>query len=287
MYKLKLAYSWEIFKKTWKKTNDDDCRLMASDITYNLLFSLFPALIFFASLLAFLGDKPRTMLKILDVWSELFPPQIFNTVTAYAKSITRLKSLGGITFGLVFCLWGSSNAIFSIIQGMDRAYGVPRRRRFWTTRLATIILVVLIGIVIIYSFNFFVTIQKNYQALVSKTYFEKTFGLFFSFLEIPISIFFVFGAAVVIYYFAPHVKHRLRHVLPGAVYFTVCWWVLLVAFNLYLSNFNSFNVIYGALGTVIILLIWIYVNSLLLLVGGELNSVLFADHIQPRIRNEK
>jgi membrane protein len=272
---------WKIVGRVWQKAEDDDCRILASDITYDALFAIFPALLLLAGVLSLDGGRHGTLVSVLDAWSEFFPSQIFLVLRDYAKSITRSQSLYVLSVSALFSLWGASNAIFSVINGINRAYGLPKMQRYWTTRLATMFLVVAGIFLLVFSYDFYLMVQKHFTVLVARSMFEKIIGYLFSVMDVPIMLFIIFAVSSAVYYFAPRAKQRFRAVLPGSVFFTVSWWLLLMAVNYYFRVSRLFSTLYGTFGAAFVMLVWIYGVSLLLLLGGELNSALYDGDITP------
>lgn len=271
-----------IAHRAWHKAEGDECRMMAADITFDLIFAIIPALIVLASALALLGNRPKMLVTAVALWSEFFPEQIFTTIMEYVKSVSKTRSLGGITLGLFVSVWSASSALIAIERGMNRAYGIVNTSRAALSRLYSALIVIAASAACAYGFKIYLTLHKKYRGAVSRTFFEGPLGSLFTALDLPLTLLIVFAGTTCIYYLAPRARQKLWHTLPGAVFYTACWLILLAGFTVYVRFASNFSTIHTALDTVLVLVAWLYMNALMLLVGGEINSILYADEIEER-----
>ena len=171
----------------------------------------------------------------------------------------------------------------AIIEGLNVAYMVPEARPWWRRWLVAIGLTTALGILVA---------GASFLILAGGAAVER-FGEFFpvmaqaarlsAVVQWSVGIFFLLLALTLIFRFAPNLRQpRWEANFPGAVLTLVCWLIASAGLKLYLSMFNSFGRIYGSLGAVIILLIWLYISGAAILIGGEFNSVIWQAVIRQR-----
>ena len=188
-----------------------------------------------------------------------------------------------MTFGLVFSLWIASSGMEAIIEGLNVAYDVPEARVWWRRRLVAIALTVCLGVLV--AAAVFLILVSNGMADAIGGYipaFEQI-GRLSTAVQWVVGILFLLLALSLVFRFAPNLRRpRWEANLPGAIATVVFWLGASAILNFYLQTFGSFDKTYGSLGAVIVLLIWLYVSGAAVLVGGELNSIIWQAELRRR-----
>jgi membrane protein len=180
-------------------------------------------------------------------------------------------------------LWSSSSATVAIVASLNKAYDLTERRPWWKVRLLAIGLTLFLAIFILTS------IWLVLAGPSIATYFGRVVGLGAVFewtwkvVQWPVAFALVVVALGHVYYLAPDADQNWRWVLPGAVFGTVLWMLVSLGFKFYVMNFGNYNETYGAVGSVIVLMLWFYASAFALLLGAEMNSEI--EHASPLGKN--
>jgi membrane protein len=162
----------------------------------------------------------------------------------------------------------------TVMKALNRTYDVEETRPFWKRYLLTLGMTVFVGIFFVAAFVLLFVGQLFARDLAKEIGIEGVAATLFSLARLPIVLVLLTIAVAVVYWASPNVKLPFRWVSPGSILFIVAFVVFTVGFGFYVANFGSYNETYGALAGVVILLVWLYASSFILLVGGELNAVL-------------
>lgn len=271
---LPVAPSSSFLRQLWDKIFDDDVFGRAAQLAYYWLFSLFPLLIFLTALLAYL---PAPIPRKLDYWlsalNKVLPNDAYRLIDTTFHQVTSRPRGGLLSFSILIAVWASSAGMEAIIGSINRAYRTTKLRSWWREKLLAILLTLgLTGFVVTaLSLIFFGESigLKTARALGA----GAAFKTFFDVAQWPMVSILILMAVDLIYYFAPNIKHRWTWFTPGAVFAVVCWLLISFGFRYYVSRFGNYNATYGALGGVMVLMLWFYLTGIAILIGGEINAI--------------
>jgi len=245
---------------------------LASQLAFFFLLSLFPLLIFLITLLPFLNvDEAQIFLFIRDYAPASVALLIENTLAEVFSN----KSGGLLSVGALATIWSASKGMNALTKALNLSYVTAESRSFITTRAMSIVFTILLIAVLLIALILPVFGQQIGIIAFSIFGMEKNFLAFWSSLRWgipPVLIFFVFCT---IYWIVPNVKLRLKSVLPGSLFATIGWIVTSFIFSFYVGNFANFSNTYGSIGAIIVLMMWLYFSSIILILGGQLNAVMF------------
>jgi membrane protein len=273
-----IPISWkELVRRTLKETSDDDCLGLAAQLAYYFFLALFPAVLFLLALASFfplanLGDA-------LSAVGPLLPPDVHRFFQEQLTRISDADSGGILTLGILGALWSSSAAVVAIVGSLNRAYDIEEGRPWWKVRLTAIVLTLSLSVLILLAFSLILAGPTVAEYLARTIGFGSTFEWTWKLLQWPLAFFLVTTAVGLVYYFAPDAQQEWVWVTPGAVLGTLLWFIVSLGFKFYVSNFADYNATYGAVGGVIVLLLWFYISGLAILVGAELNAEI--EHASP------
>jgi len=273
-----IPLSWtELIKRTLKETNDDDCLGLAAQLAYYFFLALFPAVLFLLALASFfplsdLGEGLRTM-------APLVPPDVLTFLEDQLTRISNADSGGILTIGILGAVWSSSAAVISIIGSLNRAYDIDEGRPWWKVRLTAIALTLSLAVLVLLAFSLILAGPTIAEYLARNVGLGPVFEWTWKILQWPLAFFLVSTAVGLVYYFAPDAKQEWVWVTPGAVLGTLLWLIVSLVFKFYVANFGNYNASYGAVGGIIVLLLWFYNSGLAILVGAELNAEI--EHASP------
>ena len=281
----------ELGKRVYKEINDDDVFGRAAQLAYYFLLALFPLLLFLISLLGVVaGDNSDLRNDLFGYLGTVLPKEASGLVVDNANEAIQRSGGGKISFGILAALWAASNGMGAILSSLNVAYEVEESRSWIRQRLTSIGLTIALAVLVITALVGVLYGHDIIEAVAGNFGLGSVFEWTWKIVQYPIIISFVLLAFGLIYYFAPDVKETSWHfVTPGALVGVGLWLLVSFAFNLYLSYFNSYNATYGALGGVIILMLWLYLTGAAILIGGEINSEIeaaAAEHGAPGAKQE-
>jgi membrane protein len=279
--------TFNIVKSVFNSIIKDDCLGMASSMAFNLILTIFPFFVAITAIFGMLGTE-ETISQILLSIKTVAPPSALYIVEQTLRQTIRASTGGVLTISIIIGILFASNAIKVLMNLLNKAYGLPETRPAWKTRGLTIWVIVLFIIAVIIITNLIILGKVILHLLDLYIGLHHSVINVISLLRWPITFLMLFTIGFIIYYFIPNItstgKNRFLSSIPGTLFFTVGWLVVSWLFGLYVNNFGNYNRFYGAMGAVIILLIWLYYTSLVILVGGEINSV-FYKYLKTREKN--
>jgi membrane protein len=268
--------SWSgTFKRTIREFREDKLNHWGAALTYYAVLSLFPALLVLVSLVGLVGNPERVTKVLTDTVSELGPASAASTFQAPIESITSNRGGAGIMFvvSLLGALWAASGYVSAFAEASNTIYEVHEGRAFWKLKpLQLFVTLVLILMAAIVALSLVLT-GPLVGALGGALGLSDTALTVWRFAKWPALLVLVLVIFGVLYYTGPNARvSGIRWVSGGAIVALVAWIVASIAFALYVSNFGSYNKTYGALGGVVVFLLWLWLTNLAILLGAEFNA---------------
>jgi len=246
--------------------------LIAAGIAFYGMFALFPALAAFIALWGLIGD-PAAVLPQLETLETVLPADVFRLIKG---QVTTLSNTTGGTLGwasaltISLALWSARAGVAALLQGMNTVYGEPNRRGLWhyLSALGMTLALVLIGLVA-------VAVTVIAPVLLSLAPLGTFTQYALSLMRWIVSVGVVLAGLGFVYRYGPN-RHgtQIAWITPGAIASAFCWLAASYAFARYLTNFGSYNEVYGSIGAVMALLMWLYITAFLVLLGAALNAAL-------------
>ncbi|MDQ8733590.1 YihY/virulence factor BrkB family protein [Paenibacillus sp. LHD-38] len=268
----------QFVKCLYSRFRDDDVPALGAQLTYYLILSFFPFLIFMVSLLGFIELSGDSVVAELI---RLLPSEASETISGILTEVVDNSSGTLLSFGMIATIWSASNGINAIVKGLNKAYDVEEQRPFWKVRgislLATVFLVVVIMLVMLMLIFGKAIGEYLFQWMNYPDGFQWIWGI----LKYAIPITAMAAAFTLLYWMVPSRRLSFKEALPGAVFATLGWIITSLAFQFYMNNFGNYSKTYGSLGGMIILLIWLYISSILIMLGGEINATLASAKSNP------
>ena len=267
----------ELVRRTVRETIDDDCLGLAAQLSYYLCLALFPALLFLLALSSFFSLNTLTD----DVAAALGPvvsPEILTLIQDQMRRLGDANDGGVVTVGVLGALWGSSSALAAIVSAVNRAYDLTETRPWWRVRLTAALLTLALAAVVIMASTLVVagpTLTRMLGVAADNTVWMWVWNL----VRWPAAFALVAFGIGLVYNYAPNADQDWLWVTPGAIVATLLWLISSFLFKFYISTFTNYEATYGAVGGIIILLLWLYISGLGILVGAELNSEI--EHAMP------
>ncbi|HZL76193.1 MAG TPA: YihY/virulence factor BrkB family protein [Bacteroidales bacterium] len=243
----------------------------ASAIAFNLLMVLIPATVFLFTLIPFIPIQ-NFHEELIKLFESILPVNAFSFLETTIVDVITRKSTGFLFFMFVATIVFSTNGIHAIIN----AFVVSShsfKPRSWVNQRKISVILLLIGILMIGLAGFMVIFGKTaITRLVGLGIIERHLVIFMLILlKWIIVILLMLLAISFLYYFAPAIKSDFRFISPGSIVATILFIITSLGFSAYVNNFGQYNKLYGWIGTLIVILVWLYLNSIALLIGFELN----------------
>lgn len=276
---LRVPIAWgEILRRTGEEAMSDDILDLAAQQAYYFFFALFPALLFVISIASFFPLQ-SLMDNVVQMLSRVAPADVITIVTDQMAKLSDRNSGGLLTIGFLIALWSSSSAMVSIVTTLNAAYDISESRAWWRVRLTAILLTLGISIFILVSMFLVLAGPGLAQTLAGHLGLGEAFKWTWWIAQWPIVFLLVVTAIGLVYYFAPDAEQDWVWITPGSVLATILWIAVSLGLKLYYTLMPNANATYGALGGVIVLMLWFYVSGLALLLGAEMNSEI--EHASP------
>jgi membrane protein len=193
-------------------------------------------------------------------------------INNFANTINQTKNSGLFSVSFIAALWASSGALSAAMNALDQIHEIPPQkiRPFWKAKLISLGLTIgSISLLVIASFLVFIS-DLVVQLVVDQSGASVLLALW-RLLSWPLALGIVATTFAFIYRFGPSRWSHGTPLMPGAILAAISWAILSGLFRLYVANFGNYNKVYGAVGAVIVLLLWLYMTSLVLLIGDQLN----------------
>jgi membrane protein len=263
----------ELIKRTAREVMKDDAQGLASQLAYYFFLALFPALLFLLAVASFFPLQNLTD-DVVRVLAPFAPREILDIITQELTRIGNGNHGGLLTIGLLGALWSSSSAMVAVIGAMNKAYEIDETRPWWRVRLTAIAITVALSVFIALAFTLVVAGPELADAMARLFAFGQVFVWTWKILQWPLVFAMVAVAIGLIYYFAPDARQLWVWITPGSLVATLLWMIGSLGFRLYVVEFGNYEATYGALGGVILLLLWFWLSGLVIVSGAEMNAAL-------------
>ena len=261
----------ELGRRVWGEIDDDEVSDRAAALSYYFLFSLFPALLFLTALLGYLPVEGLQE-RLLAYASDVLPTDAASTLERTLTEIVGGRRGGLVSIGVLAALWASSNGMASLMSTMNKMWGAKERRTWWWRRLIAVGLTLGFSGFIIGSLLLLVFGGVIGATVASAFGLGEVFTVAWNAVSIPIvAICALFGIEIV-YYAAPAGPREWRWITPGAAFALVAWLVMSFGLRFWVGRFADYSATYGSIGGVILLMLWLYLTSFVLLVGAEIDA---------------
>ncbi|WP_121968102.1 YihY/virulence factor BrkB family protein [Leptolyngbya sp. BC1307] len=246
---------------------------LASEMAYNSMLGLFPAILAFLTAIGLFSPLKKTFITLAGRLSELAPTGVPELIYGFGNVVTENQSRGLFSVSFAFSLWASAGAMSAAMRALDQMHQIPPRKRrpFWKARLVSIALTLgTIALLITASSLVFVSDWAVQQLVIhSRGNVSLWVSEIWSLFRWPLALGIMSTAFAFVYRFGPSRWNPGKPLMPGAILAALSWAVISGLFRLYVTHFGNF--VYSAVATVIVLLLWLWITSLVMLIGDLLN----------------
>lgn len=250
----------------------------AAEISFYLLLSIFPFFIFTISLVVY--TPIINLSKYIFVLKKIIPDSAFNIITSLIQSAIENRSIHFLFFSFILAMYTMSRAVIALIRGMNKSYNIRETRPYFEVLFISLIFVIMLVFLIFTSMIFLVFGEKLGAFIFNIVGLDQYFMHIWNLCRYIIGIVTVIIVIMNLYKFTPNKKLTFKEVLPGAIVSTLCWLIASFCYSYYSNNFAKYDIIYGSIGGIIVLITWIYLSSWTILIGCEINARLYRRKIK-------
>lgn len=267
----------DFIKELIEEIKKDDIFSSANDLTYKIFFSAFPFAIFLMSVVGFLKLDENLLIERALV---VLPDMIRDYAKTFIQEIVTKRNADILSFSLIISIYSASSGFRTAVLSINKAYGLKDTRRFYYKILTSAALVLIFGGIIILCFVLLVfgdTILYFIKSNILKNSENcNLLFIFFNMLRYIISVVILFFSVILINKTALFKikKVKIKNLFAGAVFTCLTWISASALFNIYINNFSNYSAVYGSVGTIIVLMLWINIMCITLLIGSEINAML-------------
>jgi membrane protein len=266
---------WPTLKRTALEFQEDNLTDWAATLTYYGLLALFPALIVLVSIVGLVGDPESTTNTLTDIVTKVGPESAATTFAGPISQVTESRSTAGFALivSTLVALWSASGYLGAFIRASNVIYETREGRPFWKLRPLQLLLTLVVVLLLVVMALGVVLTGPIVSDVAEPIGVSDTAVSIWNYAKwLLIAVLFVLMVGL-IYYASPNVRQRgFKWISPGAVVALVVWLLASAGFGIYVSQFGSYNKVYGSLAGVVIILIWMWLTNLAILFGHELNA---------------
>lgn len=278
--------AWRITLKVYGEIRQHRVFTAAAALSFYALLSIVPLLIVLASVLRFLPID-NVLVQLLGLMAAFMPPDSFVMVEKVVRNILEPGHGKIVSFGILSYLWAATGGFSALIEALDIAYDVVETRSWWRDRLQSLLLTFTVGALGAISLLTLVVGPEFGHYLRMLFPVSASFAMLWPILRWTFTIATFVTGLELMYYIGPHRRHSFWSTLPGAAVAVGMWFFGSVGLSFYLGHLANYNKTYGSMGALIGLMLWLYITSIAILIGAELNSELGKEKAQAEAQSAK
>lgn len=263
---------WSALVKTYNDFDRHNYLTYAAALAFIFLLSLFPLLIFLASLFAYI-PVPDLFQQTLEIMGKIVPADAMGVVRGVLRDVLRTNPKL-LSFSIVGAVFAASGGFSSLIGLLNIAYDVPEGRPYWKTRLIAFGLTLLTGLMVVLVLVVTVLGPDFGRWMAGRFAIASLFGTLWPYMRWVLIAGFTVLSVEAIYFLAPNAKQRFRDQIPGALIAVGSWVAASWGLGWYVRHVAHYNRTFGTLGAVVGLMMWFYITGLALMLGAEINAEL-------------
>lgn len=253
------------------KVNNDDIFALGAQLAYYLMLSFFPFLIF---LMTVVGFSRLNSADILEGLRTILPNNVFSLIDTTVVELVDTQNAGLLGASIILTIWSASSGFRAVIKGLNKAYNVKDSRSFIKRSFVAIIFTLALVIIIVLTLAMLVFGELIGKYLLTILPFKEVIISIWNLSRYLIVIFMMIWIFACMYRYTPAKKIPWREVYPGAIISTLGWIIVSLGFSYYINNIANYSRLYGSVGAVFVLMTWLYITSMILILGAEFNSVM-------------
>jgi len=247
----------------------------AGGIAYSFFMAFFPFMLFVLTLIAFVPKKIRFQENLLTLISEVLPPETYQAVDSVLLDILNNQYGGLLSFGFIVSIFLMTNGVNAIFGGFEYSYHVKEARNVVRAYFLSMLVSLIMALFLVITVTLTIFYDFLLKAAIKKEWIEDE-TLLLSFGRGTLFVLMVFIIVSILYKYGTKTGKHSRFISPGAVFTTLSSILTFYLFSYYVSEFSQYNQLYGSIGTLLILMLFIWLNAIILLLGFELNASIYS-----------
>lgn len=263
---------WDVGVFFFNEIRRDRITVRAGAISFNFLLALFPSIIFLFTLIPYIPvqDLDRYLLNTLH---EVLPESGFQFLESTITDIISIKRGGLLSFGFLLAFFFATNGVNGLLLAFNKEHPMYRRRGMLRGRLAAFRLTLYLFFLFIVSILLIIAGDKVVFWFADKIGFLSVFSIILlSVIKWIVILLLFFTGISLIYYYGPTKRYSYKFLTPGGTFASIFSVLTSLGFGYFVNNFGLYNEVYGSIGTLIVLMIWMNLNSFVLILGFEINN---------------
>lgn len=250
----------------------DVFHIRAKAIAFSFFLAIFPALLFIFTLIPYI-PVPSLQDNLIEILSGFIPLETFDMLEATITEIVAKQRGDLLSLGFIVAIFFATTGMVAMMDSFDKTNATFVKRGFLKSRWIAFKLTLILVVLFILTIVLVIAGNKILAFLIEFYHFKSSFTYFlFTALKWLIVILMFFIGISMIYYYGPAVRKKWRFISAGSTLATFLSILISLGFSYYVNNFGHYNILYGSIGTIIVFMLWLYLNSLTLLIGFELNA---------------
>ncbi len=276
----------------FQEIGKDELINKASSLAYNFMLAIFPAIIFIFTLIPYIPID-HFQDQLMNLIALVLPVEAYDAVKTTLLDIVSNQNSKLLSFGFVFALIFATNGVHTLMQAFNKSSLITETRPWLKQRLVAMYLTLLISFALIFGLIIMTIGEYIYEFLKTELRFKDAFWLYILNLGRWFMLILIYFVTIsLLYRYGPANAKKWKFFSAGSWMATVLAVLTFWGFSYYINNFGNYNKLYGSIGTLIVLMIWLYLNSLIILVGFELNASIDLSKrsiriVKPRFNNFK
>ncbi len=251
---------------------EDSLLNKASSLAYNFMLALFPATIFLFTLIPYVPVK-NFQAELLNVLYSIMPTNAYLAFQSTIEYIIKHQNGKLLSLGFITALYFATNGVSNLMRAFNNSSLIIEKRSWLKRRFIAMVLTVVISIALLIAISIMIAGQSVISYMQSQLDSKGHFWIYLITLSRWVTIVGIFFVTTsLLYRYGPAHKLKWRFLNPGSILATGLAVLTSLGFTYYIINFSSYNILYGSIGTIIVVMLWLYLNSLILLIGFELNA---------------
>lgn len=263
--------------KIYKKQKENDIYVISNALSFKLVLSIFPFIIFLMTILGFLNID---MTPFLDRYINALPYEIAKIFDVFFNEVVFTRNLSLLSLSLIVAIYTASSGFASTINALNKIYDTKKKRNFIQTRILCFFIVIIFSALLAISLFIFIFSNTLYNFLIEHNIFPKLVFILNSWSLRIFTVFIIFMSLFLIFKLASPTKQKFREIFPGTAFTGSLWIISSMLFNFYVNNFSRYSTVYGSIGAIFIFFYWINLLSYIFLIGGQINAVLIENRPQ-------
>lgn len=272
--------------KLKKRFIGHDIASRSAQITYYWILAFFPFLVMVISILTFTNIAQSEFMTYL---AEVIPTSIMPFIEQTVNQLIEYRSATVLSFSAVVSIWSASAGVNAMIKGIHKAYSAVDEKVFWLRKLIAMIYTLLFAILIAGLIILLVFGNRIGEYVIITLGIDwYKYKPLWDLIRFTLPVGGLLIGLYIIYKYIPRKHLRDTNVWAGTFFASIGWYAFSYLFSIYVDKFNRYNQMYGSIGSVFLLLIWLYTSSILILLGAEINA-LYQDmkHVRPAKRKRE